>query len=49
MFTYCIVVLLKAMGRHLLQDDALSALMNGPIRKKLGDTIPVNVTWGGEV
>ena len=38
--------LLKAIARHLLQEDALSALMNGPIREKLG-TIPANVTWGG--
>ena len=38
----------KAIARHLLQDDALSALMNGPIRAKLGNTIPPNVTWGGK-
>ena len=38
----------KAIARHLLQDDALSALMNGPIRTKLGSTIPANVTWGGK-
>lgn len=37
----------KAIARHLLQEDALSALMNGPIRTKLGSTIPANVTWGG--
>ncbi|XP_065898511.1 retinoid-inducible serine carboxypeptidase-like isoform X2 [Dysidea avara] len=41
-------VLLKAIARHVLQDDALSALMNGPIRKKFGSTIPENVTWGGQ-
>jgi len=28
-------------------DDELNALMNGPIRAKLG-IIPVNVTWGGQ-
>ena len=34
--------------RHVgvLQNDDLSELMNGPIRKKLG-IIPDNVTWGG--
>ena len=37
----------KAIARHLLQDDALSALMNGPIKTKLGSTIPASVTWGG--
>ena len=36
----------KTITRHLLQDDNLSALMNGPIRTKLG-IIPTNVTWGG--
>ena len=38
----------RAIQRHVgrFDDDALSALMNGPIRKKLGD-IPQNVTWGG--
>ena len=36
----------KTIARHLLQDDDLSALMNGPIRTKLG-IIPTNVTWGG--
>ncbi|XP_065896264.1 retinoid-inducible serine carboxypeptidase-like [Dysidea avara] len=41
-------VLLKAIARHVLQDDSLSALMNGPIQKKLGSTIPENVTWGGQ-
>ena len=45
---FFIVVLLKAIARHVLQDDSLSALMNGPIQKKLGSTIPENVTWGGE-
>ena len=30
-----------------LYGDGLSALMNGPIRKKLG-IIPENVTWGGQ-
>ena len=29
-----------------MHDDSLSALMNGPIRKKLG-IIPTHVTWGG--
>ena len=29
-----------------MQNDDLSELMNGPIRKKLG-IIPQNVTWGG--
>ena len=40
----------RAKMRHVLrlQQDDLSALMNGPIRKQLGD-IPDNVTWGGEV
>lgn len=42
------IALRKAITRSLLQDDALSALMNGPIRAKLG-IIPANVTWGGEV
>ena len=42
------IELRKAMARHLLQNDALSALMNGPIRAKLGSTIPANVTWGGK-
>ncbi|XP_030841632.1 retinoid-inducible serine carboxypeptidase [Strongylocentrotus purpuratus] len=34
--------------RHLdvYQNDALSALMNGPLKKKLG--IPDSVTWGGQ-
>ena len=38
----------QAKRRHLkrLQQDSLSELMNGPIRKKLG-IIPSNVTWGG--
>jgi len=31
-----------------MHNDALSALMNGPIRKKLG-IIPAHVTWGGVV
>ena len=37
-----------AVRRHVmrLQQTSLSELMNGPIRKKLGD-IPDNVTWGG--
>lgn len=39
----------KAIARHLLQEDALSALMNGPIRAKFGDTIPANITWGGTI
>lgn len=43
------IELRKAIARHLLQDDALSALMNGPIRAKLGSTIPANVTWGGKL
>lgn len=30
-----------------LQQKNLAELMNGPIRKKLGD-IPDNVTWGGQ-
>ena len=36
-------------ARHVsrLYGDGLSALMNGPIRKKLG-IIPDNVTWGGQ-
>lgn len=36
--------------RHIrpLHSQSLSALMNGPIRKKLG-IIPQNVTWGGTV
>lgn len=29
-----------------MHNDDLSALMNGPIRKKLG-IIPADVTWGG--
>jgi len=29
-----------------MHNDDLSALMNGPIRKKLG-IIPSHVTWGG--
>jgi len=29
-----------------MHNDNLSALMNGPIRKKLG-IIPSHVTWGG--
>ncbi|XP_030262598.1 retinoid-inducible serine carboxypeptidase [Sparus aurata] len=35
--------------RHIrpLHSQSLSALMNGPIRKKLG-IIPQNVTWGGQ-
>ncbi|KAF0032241.1 retinoid-inducible serine carboxypeptidase [Scophthalmus maximus] len=35
--------------RHIrpLHSQSLSALMNGPIRKKLG-IIPHNVTWGGQ-
>ncbi|KAL5473680.1 hypothetical protein EMCRGX_G028196 [Ephydatia muelleri] len=39
----------RAMRRHLLVNlgDALSDLMNGPIRKYLGD-IPANVVWGGQ-
>ena len=31
-----------------LQQESLAELMNGPIRKHLGD-IPDNVTWGGNV
>lgn len=38
----------QAKYRHVmrLQQKNLAELMNGPIRKKLGD-IPDNVTWGG--
>ena len=41
---------MKLAQRHLgaTQNDALSELMNGPIRKKLG-VIPSNVTWGGRL
>ncbi len=39
----------KLAQRHLdvWHADSLSALMNGPIRKKLG-VIPSNVSWGGQ-
>lgn len=39
----------KLFQRHVgpTANDALSDLMNGPIRKKLG-IIPQNVTWGGQ-
>ena len=46
---YFTIALLRSIARHVLQDDALSALMNGPIRKKFGNIIPENVTWGGQI
>ena len=38
----------KVFNRHVahLQDDALTTLMNGPVRQKL-NIIPTSVTWGG--
>uniref|UniRef100_A0A8C4NCQ5 Carboxypeptidase n=2 Tax=Eptatretus burgeri TaxID=7764 RepID=A0A8C4NCQ5_EPTBU len=41
---------LSRLSRRILKrfhEDKLDALMNGPIRKKLG-IIPKNVTWGGQ-
>jgi serine carboxypeptidase 1 len=39
----------RAIQRHVmrLQQESLAELMNGPIRKHLGD-IPDSVTWGGQ-
>uniref|UniRef100_F6TEK3 Carboxypeptidase n=1 Tax=Ornithorhynchus anatinus TaxID=9258 RepID=F6TEK3_ORNAN len=41
--------LVSLFRRHVrqLEEDSLSALMNGPIRKKL-QSIPDDVTWGGQ-
>jgi serine carboxypeptidase 1 len=36
----------RHVGRYM--SDPLSTFMNGPVRSKLGSTIPAGVTWGGQ-
>ena len=47
MYQFVLVHLFQRHVRHL-QQDALSQLMNGPIRKKL-KIIPEDCSWGGNL